>query len=81
MKTEPARNSEETKKLIAKLDKLVEESDVTVLKEILDFEKRHALYMGKQYGRSMNQFEMYFSVIVIWGHTINYLDKKKLASS
>lgn len=77
MKTPPPRTKEESADLIRRLDDLVSQSDTSQVVNIQQFQNEHLLYMGKEYGRFMNQFEMFFCAMVDYSHTINYLDKKE----
>lgn len=76
MKTPKARTKQESEDLIRRLDTMVAASDVTTFVDIQNYQTKHRLYMGKQYSRFMNQFEMFLCAMVEYSHTINYLDKK-----
>jgi hypothetical protein len=76
MKEYPALTEEELKEVIAKLDRLCNESNTDAVTNIYEYQRKHVAYMGSNYSRYMNQFEMYFSALVDVGLNINYLDKK-----
>lgn len=76
MKTPRARTKQESEDLIRRLDEMVSRSDVSAFTDIQDYQTKHRLYMGKDYRRFMNQFEMFFCSMVEYSHNINYLDKK-----
>lgn len=72
----PARNDAESADLIARLDKLTSESDTSQNANIQDYQIKHAAYMQQNYGRYVDQFEMFFSAIADYSYNVNYLDKK-----
>lgn len=72
----PARTEEESKNLIDRLDALTNISDTVQIENIQNYQHQHVLYMGREYGRFMNQFEMFFCAMTDYAHNINYLDKK-----
>lgn len=76
MKTPRARTKAESQDLIRRLDEMVKNSDVSTFTNIQQYQNKHRLYMWKQYGRFMNQFEMFFCSMVEYSNNINYLDKK-----
>jgi len=73
--TPPPRTQEESINLIARLDALTNASDTTQFVNIQDYEAQHLAYMGREYGRFMNQFEMFFCAMIDYADNINYLDK------
>lgn len=76
MKVQGPRTPAEAEGLIAKLDALVAESGSSAMSDIQEYKNKHLRYMQLNYGRFMGQFEMYFSALVEYSHSINYLDKK-----
>lgn len=73
----PGRNEVESADLIARLDNLTSKSDVSQVVNIRDYQVKHATYMQQNYGRYIDQFEMFFSAIADYSHNVNYLDKKE----
>lgn len=76
MNTPPARTKEESADLIGRLDALTKASDTTQIINIQDYQAKHVRFMRKNYGRFMDQFEMFFCAMTGYSHNINYLDKK-----
>lgn len=72
----PARTKVESTDLIARLDKLARESDTSQIGNIQDYHVKHTNYMLQNYGRYVEQFEMFFCAMTDYSHNINYLDKK-----
>lgn len=72
----PARTEAQSADLLKRLDALVATSDVSLITDIQVFQTEHTQYMGKEYRRFMNQFEMFFCALVDYSNNINYLDKK-----
>lgn len=62
-------------KLTQTIDQLISQSDTRVIHSILHYEDRHQRYMLQNYRRFMNQFEMYYSMIVKLGDAANYYDR------
>lgn len=76
MKTPRARTKEESADLIARLDAMTSASDTSQLVNIQEYQAKHLAFMRKNYGRFMDQFEMFFCAMTGYSHNINYLDKK-----
>jgi len=72
----PPRTEDESADLIARLDALTAQSDTSQFANIQEYQNDHLGYMGANYGRFMNQFEMFFCAMTDYSHNINYLDKK-----
>ena len=51
----PARTKAESADLIARLDKLVSESDTSQISNIQDYQSKHTNYMRQNYGRYVEQ--------------------------
>ena len=77
----PARTKAESADLIARLDKLVSESDTSQISNIQDYQSKHTNYMRQNYGRYVEQFEMFFCAMADYSHNINYLDKRAWPST
>lgn len=71
-----ARTKEESANLIARLDAMTNASDTSEIENIQEYQSQHLTFTRKNYGRFMNQFEMFFCAMTEYSHNINYLDKK-----
>jgi len=71
----PARTQAESDALIKRLDDLVALSDTPILEGIQVFKNKHGAYMRRNYGRFMDQFEMFFACMTDYAHNVNYFDK------
>jgi hypothetical protein len=60
-----------------RLDKLCRESNTDVVKDIQNFQEKHFAKFSKEYGRFLEQYEMFYSALVGLTHAVNYYDKSK----
>lgn len=72
----PPRSKEDSANLITRLDMLVRNADKTSAIGIKDYELKHQQFMSVTYGRFIEQFETFYSMLIDYSNHINYLDKK-----
>jgi hypothetical protein len=60
-----------------RLDQLARESNTDVIKDIQNFQEKHFAKFSKEYGRFLDQYNMFYSTLVGLTHAINYYNKSR----
>lgn len=61
--------------LRTRLDELCRQGNTEVIREISSFQEKHFARFSREYGRFIDQYEMFYSTLVSLTYSVNYYDK------